>query len=467
MRVTAPAMAGALSWRSVLDGKQSTASLMIARDVAARLKTPEQVETAAESSRRQTSPKTTNWQPHGVARGYAGLALLWSYFDDCFPAEGWDVTGKRYLELALRAAEQHSTLHPGIYSGLGGIAFAAACLSREGTRYRRLLAAIDAALIPKTLDLTRRIRQHKDGPSVSEFDVISGLAGIGRYLLLRRDVAACGAALELVLKSLIELADGVDEAPRWRTPNELLQSESWRNVYTHGNLNCGLAHGIPGPLALLSLARISGVRIGGLEEAIDRIANWLCGNRVDDAWGMNWTTAIPLTADKQIWLGQCQAGARHGDGSRGLAACKPSRNAWCYGSPGVARTLWLAGTALDNRRYRESAVEAMEAVYRRPPRVRQIDSPTFCHGVAGLLQITLRFASDTGLPMFITAARALQEQIISAFEPESVVGFRNVEAGGIRVDQPGVLDGSAGVALVLLAAATSVEPRWDALFLLS
>ena len=35
------------------------------------------------------------------------------------------------------------------------------------------------------------------------------------------------------------------------------------------------------------------------------------------------------------------------------------------------------------------------------------------------------------------------------------------------IDQPGLLEGSPGIALVLLAAATSVEPTWDRLFLLS
>jgi hypothetical protein len=35
------------------------------------------------------------------------------------------------------------------------------------------------------------------------------------------------------------------------------------------------------------------------------------------------------------------------------------------------------------------------------------------------------------------------------------------------VDRPGVLDGAAGVAMVLLAAAVDVEPDWDRLFLLA
>jgi hypothetical protein len=106
-------------------------------------------------------------------------------------------------------------------------------------------------------------------------------------------------------------------------------------------------------------------------------------------------------------------------------------------------------------------------VYRRPPGARQVDSPTFCHGVAGLLQITLRFANESGRAVFVDAARALSRQMMDAYEPASLLGYRNLEPGGRRTDQPGLLDGAAGVPPVLLAASTAAEPCWDALFLLS
>jgi hypothetical protein len=122
---------------------------------------------------------------------------------------------------------------------------------------------------------------------------------------------------------------------------------------------------------------------------------------------------------------------------------------------------------MDHPGYRELAVEAMEAVYRRPLRERGIDSPTFCHGVAGLLQITLRFANDTGLPLFAEAAETLSGQLLSLYDPDSLLVYYSLEPGGRRVDRPGLLDGASGIAVVLLAAATDVEPTWDRLFLLS
>jgi len=109
----------------------------------------------------------------------------------------------------------------------------------------------------------------------------------------------------------------------------------------------------------------------------------------------------------------------------------------------------------------------MLAVGARPVAARRIDSPTVCHGVAGLLAITLRFAADTGRAEFERAATDLVRQLVAAFEPESTFGYRNLEPSGGRVDHPGLLDGAAGVALALLAATTAVEPRWDRVLLLS
>jgi hypothetical protein len=144
-----------------------------------------------------------------------------------------------------------------------------------------------------------------------------------------------------------------------------------------------------------------------------------------------------------------------------------SRAAWCYGAPGVARSLWLAGQGLGDEALQQIAVEGMEAVYRRPVEERRIDSPTFCHGIAGLLQVTLRFAHDTSLPVFTEAASELTEQLLTMYDPERALGFCSIEPGGNLVDQPGLLDGAPGVALVLLAASSNVEPTWDRLFLLS
>jgi len=445
------------SWQPVLTGKLATAASFAGREVCVRLSVPSRVEEAAAAMQAQTAfPQFAHWAPYSVAQGYAGLALLWSYLDAIFPEEGWDVTARQHLALAVRDFEGRSNLPAGLFSGLSGVAFSAWQLSRQDTRYLRLLSALDGEVFPQAITLANGLLgQH--GVAVHDFDVISGLSGVGAYLLCRRQEPGAKAALSAVVQAFVHLSGEDSGVPHWHTPVHHLWDEEMQRLYPHGDLNCGLAHGIPGPLAFLALAHQAGVQSPGLPESIARLADWLCRNRIDDAWGVNWPTSTPLI-EKDGRLEAPEAAS---------TTERTSRCAWCYGSPGIARVLWLAGEALDRNEYRDLAVAAMEAIFRRPIVERRIDSPTFCHGVAGLLQIALRFAHDTGQDVFLEESRTLVRQILGSYRPKSLLGFRNIETPDSETDQPGLLDGAPGVALVLLAAATDVEPSWDRLFLLS
>jgi hypothetical protein len=209
--------------------------------------------------------------------------LTCAYLDATLPDEGWDRIGHGYLTAAAEAAERSPPVSAGMFGGLTGLAFAAWSLSREATRYRRLLATIDETLFPQvTAQADSLSRLAMEGVSFGEFDVISGLAGISAYLLVRRADPGAAAALGSALKSLVSLAVDAGDRPRWWTPANLLGDEEMAALYPHGNLNCGLAHGIPGPLALMALALSHGVVVPGMEETVDRLVGWLAANRADD-----------------------------------------------------------------------------------------------------------------------------------------------------------------------------------------
>jgi hypothetical protein len=107
------------------------------------------------------------------------------------------------------------------------------------------------------------------------------------------------------------------------------------------------------------------------------------------------------------------------------------------------------------------------SVLRRPVELRHLSSPTYCHGVAGLLNIVLRFARDAASGPLGDAATALVDQLLVAYDPELPFGYASLEAGNEPVDRAGVLNGAAGVAMVLMAASAGIEPAWDRMFLLS
>lgn len=92
------------------------------------------------------------------------------------------------------------------------------------------------------------------------------------------------------------------------------------------------------------------------------------------------------------------------------------------------------------------------------------------HGVAGRAHLLNRRFHATGEEPFAAAARAGFGRLLETRRPgEGIGGFRARVSGAdghpMWADDPGLLDGSAGIGLALLAAVSPFEPAWDRLLL--
>ncbi|GHC58219.1 lanthionine synthetase C family protein [Streptomyces cinnamoneus] len=365
-----------------------------------------------------------------LAGGGPGPALVYHQLERYRPGEGWGALADGYLAASVRGTERLGTTAPGLHAGLAGPAFAAWCLSRAGP---------PESFVDETLRRAVALTDGAHGVAWRDFDVIHGLAGTGALLLCRAGESPhAERSLRAVLTAVVALCGERGGVPHWFTPAAAIRDDALRERFPHGALNWGAAHGIAGPLALMALARSAGVRVPGQDEALRRTAGRLGACRTEDARGPDWPgiTALDGTPDPR----------------------RRRTASWCYGTPGVARSLWLAGTALDDASLRRTAVRAMKAVLRRSAEQCGADtSPGLCHGLAGLLQITLRFAHDTGDAEFRRAATDLTVRLSRFCE----------HGGNLAQDGPGFLDGAAGVLLALLAATTDNAPTWDRALLLA
>ncbi|WP_191094353.1 lanthionine synthetase C family protein [Nocardia colli] len=416
-------------WRSSLPAHRAAAAVAVAVEVGQRLCDTE------------STP---------VPPDHAGRAVLFGQLDRLLPDQGWAAHAHRSLTIAARSVEQHEPSRLSLFGGLGEVAFSADALSECGTRYQRLLSGLDGAITTGAAALGAAVRQTPAGLPFSAFDVISGAAGVGAYLLRRKDETA----LRAILTGLVALCGVSDDGlPNWHTPFAAIHPDTpMARAFPTGVFNSGLAHGITGPMAVLALAELDGISVPGQPAAIERVARWLIAHRADDDWGPSWASGIPMPDPT----------------GSAPPAYGPTHNAWCYGSAGIARALWLAGTALADKEFSEFAGHTLTAVYRRPASARRIDtSPGLCHGIAGLLQITVRFASDTGDPGYSAAAGGLTDELIEMFEPGARFGYRAIGENDTTTDDPSLLDGAAGIALALLAAATDISPSWDRMLLLA
>ncbi len=154
----------------------------------------------------------------------------------------------------------------------------------------------------------------------------------------------------------------------------------------------------------------------------------------------------------------------------GKSEARHSRDAWCYGAPGVVRSLFLAGSALKNKTMAEQALLGMQSIFNRAFNEWGIFAPTICHGFSGLLLVTHLMAEDTQDARLQTRVEELEKHVWGFYRPETFFGFQDFElkkdGGHAPLDKAGMLEGVMGVLLTLLTVNGSPS-RWHYPLLIS
>ncbi|AZQ75100.1 lanthionine synthetase [Streptomyces luteoverticillatus] len=381
--------------------------------------------------------------------GAPGIALLHAELARTDPAHR--TAAQAWLRHGAALAARATAPGPqGLYGPVAALSFAlhrAAAGPAARDHLARQVAGIAGARAGRE---ERRVAERLGCADFTAYDVISGQAGLGAHLLELGGPAE--AAVARLVRALTSLARPV-RVDGWLLPGwwVALAGDSYRPVDpAEGHANLGMAHGLPGPLALLALAWRQGVRVPGQRAAITGFAEWLLVRRRTDGAG-SW------------WPGQLASGpARPGAGP-------PS---WCYGTPGIARALQLAGLALGVPRWQEAGVEALRAALSRAASAEAEPSAEagLCHGVAGLLQTTWRVARDSGDAELAGHLPGLAARLLDLVDGERPFGFADAPGERPPEEHPGgFLTGAAGAALALHTFATDTAPatRWDRALLLA
>jgi hypothetical protein len=353
---------------------------------------------------------TTVPRTQDLSEGALGMALL--------DIERRDLaTARRHLAQAtVRGVSTGS--NASLFHGAPALEFVLARAHGSGDDVR---AAVDR-VVDARLAAAHRRQAAGALPHLAEWDLIRGLTGLAALLLSRRPIAPRLPDLLACLVALAHPAHGEGRIlPGWWSP---VGPDGKTMAGGHGNN--GMAHGIAGPLAVLSLALRAGVSVPGQEEAVGTFATWL------DRHGAHyWSTAAHLEADQP-------------------PAAEPARQSWCYGQPGIARAQQLAALALGDTARRQAAEDIVETILTDPLRLARITDSTLCHGWAGLLTLTRAVAADSPAP--------------ARFTPIVQDLHRRLAADWERLPKPGFMEGRAGAQLALNATDTT---GWTRVLLLT
>ncbi|RKH74049.1 Lanthionine biosynthesis cyclase LanC [Corallococcus interemptor] len=414
-------MTGTAGWRPLVEGESREHALRVARELA---------ESLEEHARRV--PLSAS-----LSGGAAGLALLFTWLDRVHASAHDAVMAERLLGEAMDAVASRP-MGATLYSGMTGVAWAVEHLTGGGEEEEgNGLEDVDAVL-------ARRLGV---SPWTAGFDLISGLAGLGVYALERLPRADARRCLEGVVSRLAELAEERPEGLTWKTQPQWLPEEKQREQ-PHGRYDLGVAHGVPGLIPVLAGAVRAGVAVEHAWRLLRGAWNWVMAQRLPQA-GMRLPHAI--LPDR---------------------APSPSRPAWCYGDVGASLAMHTAARAVGEATWKADALAMAQAAASSPVEDSGVTDVPLCHGAAGLLHVYNRLYQATGEEVFATAARRWLEITLRQRQPGQGIGgyaYLTWDDRGTQVwaERPGLLEGTAGIALALLAAASSVEPTWDRVLLMS
>jgi lantibiotic modifying enzyme len=348
-----------------------------------------------------------------------------------------DVHLDRSLEALERLGDRAAGVRSaGLYGGLAGIAFVT---QHVGTT---LADWIDPDESDPCEDADRALLEVVRAQGARRtFDLLDGLAGIATYAQERLPRAPARALIAAIVDRLAQDAEHTAQGATWRTwhlgPDDPRAQEHPQGIY-----NLGVAHGVPAVIVALARAVCAGIEVERTRPLLESSVQWLIAQVSDraDARIPRWIPASGAAATELV-----------------------AREMWCQGGLGISVALLLAARLVARADWEATALTLARREAGRGT-TDQAHDACLCHGAAGNGHLYNRLYQATGDEVFLAAAERWLASTIDRHRPGvGIGGFLFLKDR--MVASAGLMDGSAGVGLALLAATGRTRPAWDRLLL--
>lgn len=383
------------------------------------------------------------WDSQSLAEGYPGILILFARLQ--LKDSAYEKVVHKYVLAIKNDLEKRGINNFSLFSGVTGICFALQSAAFKGRKYEKMLNTLHDILFQNIeiayLSQLRHNLAMKRSSSSTLHDVIQGISGVGCYALENLSDPRFEQLAYEIIRILVKLCDKIlvhgFNVPGWHLLSEDLLNSQGFFKSQNGNFNLGLAHGVSGILAFLSIALLKGVKVEGQENAVNKIAGWLLDWSFEENSMIRWPYQVAWEEETGTHPPLAEA----------------SRDGWCYGVPGISRALYLAGKAINSPKFTEFAKKAFLQLFNRSYREWGAHGFGLCHGVAGILLIAKIMLKEINedLKEKITI---LENHVISSYQPQLPFGFEDIEQvrfpNILKTCSPGFLDGTAGILLTIL-----------------
>ncbi|MDH3598752.1 MAG: hypothetical protein OEU26_03820 [Candidatus Tectomicrobia bacterium] len=310
------------------------------------------------------------------------------------------------------------TVSAGVFGGLSGFLVGVQVASSFYPRLIPLARQLRNALANAATDRHWRT----EAVAWEDYDLVSGPAGM--ILALATDHSCSPQFILPTARHLALLCDS-DDLERLRVG---AYRDDELRAWNYGRINSGLAHGVTGVAAALRSASEIAVEVREeLSPPLQRVCRWLIADSYVD--------------DRELWTWH-PAGLEGGVGPRSAIR----RQAWCYGTPSVAWTLWEAARVLGDVTLQAFAEDAMRSFCTAFDETFYIDKGPVsdalgvCHGAAGMLAIADAFALHPGLTEAASLRDRLEGYLLDRIDEIQWLAHRDMT----------LITGASGILAVLL-----------------
>ncbi len=396
----------------------------------------------------------------GLAEGTAGLALFFAYLAAATGDEAHAESALAYLDRAIeQLAEQ--PVDGSLFCGFTGIGWTLEHLATAVPGPDRLVDPAEAVAANRDVD-AQLVEMLRRRPWTGDYDLIGGLTGLAVYALEGAPRPASRVCVELLVAQLAATACERPGGVSWFTPPQRLPRYQ-RETAREGYYNLGVAHGVPGVLAVLGRICEAHPEQDRARELAGAAAAWLLEQEME-------TSGDGDAGDGSCFASWVAKGAGNA-ASNGDRRDPPARLAWCYGDAGLAAALLAAARSLGRDDWEQAALRVARRAAGRTVESSRVADAGLCHGAGGLGHIFNRLYQASGEDALGGAARAwFRRALQMRRDGEGIGGFLTWYPDQQRGEmvwtrRRGFLTGAAGVALALLGAVSPIEPCWDRLLL--
>lgn len=376
--------------------------------------------------------ETTISEWYSLGRGIPGLCILYAELHQIFPTEGWDKIAYEKI-VFLNENTDYNTLDLSLYHGLSGIGAGILALSSEGN-YKSYMNSINLIILDKLdgqLDLVEK-KISQANYAVKDYDLISGLVGILRYLLEIKD-----DNLKSYKNRMIDILIDITNDQICQESNQIK------------SINMGTAHGLSGVLAVLSTGYLKGFKSENLRSTITILKDFFETNSFYTLGIQVYPEKLPFTLSEK---------------HQSLI-----NDSWCYGLTGINSSLILAAKALDDSEFLNRSINNYSKFVEEYLKEDKIYSTIICHGISSILyeySITKqnkKYSKTYSKKIMLFLDELLRMADLNNFNP---FPDRSADLTYLKYN-PGFIDGSVGVYLILLSLITNKQIASDWIFLRS